>query len=1290
MKNLELSENRSLGGFALVASLLILSLLLILVVVLMSVVRLESRAAQSSQLTAEARHSALSALQIAIGEIQLHTGADTRVTAPADLLNPGAPALVGAWKSWEGTDHRQSDEVAPGRPIAPDYDSKLDPVSAGGRFITWLVSGAVNGQNISDPAMLLFSDPDDAPSGVDTVPLLAQGSLGNSSGREIHVPLLDVNLDGDSQPEGKYAWWVSPENQKARLSQPHEPRSDDIAGWSDLAKSHAIADPEAFGLDDLLADPENFDPQPGNPKVGRKVTNLSSTAILKASLDPGNTNPVEPDKNFHDFSTTAVGLLTNTATGGWRKDLSILTEKWDDIYDADSDSLLPLFRYSPDPADTSQVPKTTTANYGPAQSNFYPWSEYTPYSFSSNLTPMTLNAASASWRSLVSFATAYKTLNFDTGTQTANAPIGWGPIISDIGRNPTNGVGNGVQISNSDYERYYHDFNLNPVLARTQFIIQANALPHPNPDGTIVDPALNHLINLRVVPYFTLWNPYNVEIVKTSSDPEFGINVLRTVPLSLSIINGTEPPAGGLDAHYKLLNSGATRDQSFDGDGKVGQADHQISGNPSDAYYPADFVTWLPYTFSLKPGEVKIFAPQTDGFSPDGIDFQFNLLLKQGYAGAPDFGIPLADPSAIASSPTPNAIVNRFIKVPGRTNNELHSGDTVRFAVKADRLTQLFSGTNFGAGGAITIGTFRLGEGRTRYMNGETNRAVDRLRAAQTIFLDQTWAQNYWSSDDLDIVEYSVSELTPGGGNPPWTNIISMSFGPRVSIGSAAGDAQSRPTKGLLQSNPFAYNAFSAPLQSAESHPANGAYDIFYHSMTINDALTPEIDTAGFIATGFQSGDGLSNLIMAEIPLRPMASLVELQSWNLRGNNPFPPHQYNLIGNSDATPMIEQDSVLAGTPITTDPATNLQHDDAYCANHLLFDDWFVSSIADQPATFGSNIDRNIETVYQDFLTGDEQLINRAYQPIVEDRDLSPAQAGARATEIVNSPDGDGWLKVASRLEVEGMFNVNSTSVAAWRALLGHARDKAIAHHTTAGMVLDQGPYDHAVSRSTVAFDVQAGTAEGIGAAFPSGSEYTGFRALTDSQLDDLSEKIVDQIRERGPFLSLAEFINRQLSLDGDLAIAGALQAALNNLTVDPLAVLKDTNNLLSSDTMDPTNPALSTRLDGVGYSFEEAAAGLNTHGFPGWIRQADILRPIAPILSARDDTFTIRAYGDSRDSNGNVVARAWCEAVVQRSRDYVDPADESDSADTPTSGVNQDFGRKYIIKSFRWLNAEEV
>jgi len=268
-----------------------------------------------------------------------------------------------------------------------------------------------------------------------------------------------------------------------------------------------------------------------------------------------------------------------------------------------------------------------------------------------------------------------------------------------------------------------------------------------------------------------------------------------------------------------------------------------------------------------------------------------------------------------------------------------------------------------------------------------------------------------------------------------------------------------------------------------------------------------------------------------------------------------------------------------------------------------------------------------------------------------------------------------------------MFNVNSTSLDAWAALLGHAKSREeIAMHGRDKIVSTPSDKEHPVTRGAVASDVAAGSGAAFGGQAQNASEYTGYRNLSDAQIRDLAEKIVEQVRLRGPFLSLSEFVNRQLGNNENLALAGAVQAAINNLQDDPMKALRNPANSLSDNTMPPNNP----KLAGVGYAFEKAAEGSSAYGAPGWIRQADVLRPIAPILSARDDTFTIRAYGNALDASGKIVAKAWCEAVVKRTRDFCDPADEADSIEPPLSPDNVKFGRRYQIASFRWLNADEV
>ncbi|MGC4016461.1 MAG: hypothetical protein QM755_18360 [Luteolibacter sp.] len=89
------------------------------------------------------------------------------------------------------------------------------------------------------------------------------------------------------------------------------------------------------------------------------------------------------------------------------------------------------------------------------------------------------------------------------------------------------------------------------------------------------------------------------------------------------------------------------------------------------------------------------------------------------------------------------------------------------------------------------------------------------------------------------------------------------------------------------------------------------------------------------------------------------------------------------------------------------------------------------------------------------------------------------------------------------------------------------------------------------------------------------------------------------------------------------------------------------------------------------------------------MKQGDLLTPLGPLITVRGDTFTIRTYGEVRGKTNEIVAKVYCEAVVQRIPDYIDPADAPPLAN-PTSLVNKTFGRRFEVISFRYLNREEV
>ena len=102
--------------------------------------------------------------------------------------------------------------------------------------------------------------------------------------------------------------------------------------------------------------------------------------------------------------------------------------------------------------------------------------------------------------------------------------------------------------------------------------------------------------------------------------------------------------------------------------------------------------------------------------------------------------------------------------------------------------------------------------------------------------------------------------------------------------------------------------------------------------------------------------------------------------------------------------------------------------------------------------------------------------------------------------------------------------------------------------------------------------------------------------------------------------------------------------------------------------------------------------GHSGEGAPSMLTQGDLMTALAPVATVHGDTFKIRSYGEVTTPDGKtILARAWCEAVVQRSMNFVDPVD---LPETPiaslTSQANKAFGRRFNVVSFRWLNESEL
>ncbi len=126
-----------------------------------------------------------------------------------------------------------------------------------------------------------------------------------------------------------------------------------------------------------------------------------------------------------------------------------------------------------------------------------------------------------------------------------------------------------------------------------------------------------------------------------------------------------------------------------------------------------------------------------------------------------------------------------------------------------------------------------------------------------------------------------------------------------------------------------------------------------------------------------------------------------------------------------------------------------------------------------------------------------------------------------------------------------------------------------------------------------------------------------------------------------------------------------------------------------------------SKVSKYNYKNPIAGTGYSSAGAPGALSQADILTVLGNAATPRSDTFTIRAYGEGLDASGKVIATACCEAVVQRSLEYVDPLDPVDAVPAPVapatstspaikSEANKIFGRRFGMVSFRWLANAEI
>ncbi|MGD9417784.1 MAG: hypothetical protein Q7R22_002495 [Verrucomicrobiota bacterium JB025] len=1221
------------NGFTLVVTVMMMVMLAMVAIGLLSLSEISLRSASLGVAQAEARTNARLALALALGELQKQMGPDMRISAEAAIFdeNEESEAIDGvdqsrwlgcwdSWGSWLNAEYTRPDGGS-SLTIQDTYTAQREKMFRG-----WLVSLPEDMRDNVDAPLAASSTWNSTNSAL----MVGAGTLGDSAttypDRVTRAPLVTVSSGG------KHAWWIGPENHKAKVNLSGQERDLDDSEWE--VSQGNTAEVGVGALDGLDALDDDSD-------LAEKIITLETLGVAQADED-------KVGEHFFDLTATSQGVLASVRTGHLKKDLSLLFEN-----------------------DSNDLPDLYAFNEGSAirEPSIRPMSS----DLSSNQ-PKIANRHFQSWTNMRHFYRMYRRSSDATvGEISGEGNLEWSGskpyteyvASTDLGTN-VNGAWNG----SNNYWRA-------PILAKITFIYSLLAEPSATERGKY---DCYHVYS----PVFTYWNPYNVEMRVPDNTIELLTSAYKVWPNSGEFWLGDtlEKDADEMGAFGQFGYSEGVNTRSM-----------LRSGNGRDIIF--------------EPGEFKIFSHQGEITSSSTSD---------GAGMFPGF-----DPSAIGGEK----------KYYGTYSSSDNPGVTIQFSHN-------YWGGNVNYGN--TCGSLCM---ISWYDRDKTPGAIPINYAIDWLNKDQRTTPMIPSG--LSNVSRWIFDGEP---NP-------VAFTQLVIKGLSEFDYESIRwekdwrSRNWIQAPPYYFGSglyISEDDTIAHTQRLDCPYAVYFGPMTSSEMpkVVAQIDENSLLGSGSNPAEQITAAPMLELPTAPISSLAGFANMRINpgwldagelgshlkeniytgsgvtgsgGESLYAAETKRVayqsgitgpgIGNSFMHPMLprtgvyryldnsrSQDIPDRSQPENTDENDTMAYNDywdhVFLLNDALWDDYFVSSLADQSRTGASSAYSLTENL-QRLLDG-ESLSNSRY--------IHHSSGQSDAEVLAELKAEDGYLKAAKHLVVDGMFNVNSTSVSAWFSLFAGIRERQLVARNASGSLetvsIPSGKRI-AISRlNTAASDQEMDDPES-GITFDNGNlGWSGVRFLDNDQLQKLAEECVKQVKQRGPFLNYSEFINRRLSNDS-LGLMGALQSAIDYDDDNP-----ESDSINYRFKGGPDYMISTSDLGTNSFSTPEAAAGSRFAGIPGYVIQSDLLKPISNTLSVRDDTFRIRAYGEANDGQGNVTARVWCEAIVQRSPEYCDTSDEADepSREMDSNGnfvdsgelteANQLFGRKFDIVSFRWLSADEV
>lgn len=773
---------------------------------------------------------------------------------------------------------------------------------------------------------------------------------------------------------------------------------------------------------------------------------------------------------------------------------------------------------------------------------------------------------------------------------------------------------------------FFNSQQLVPVIAKAQFVFSMSFGWHPSlpsfakPGNTNLpdnDPNKDHYITWLVVdPVITLWNPYQVKLRFNCGRID-----LYRIPLS-----------------YRLYKNGTLINQNFTH--LANSFVQEGFASRIGTFYRLNLLPPLGQSeIILAPGEHVVLSASNHAKNYN------NQLSTTGVDLRPGFFPPAGNASNFSVGGV--STMNVCVAPSGANSGQIYGKSVRSIPVKPGDRIQVEIRQERAAIDRPEETGGREVSGFMKYYVGDPDRPT-RVGGIELDYANEE-SQRLPAYGVNDMPTFVVDSAIPrllqadnyvGNAPPP---VVRFKEPFLISTFQLKTERDAKfPSRSWIHNSPT--NLYSSSGIDQTEPWTRHQYELQWEVMTDWPPTSPTIEISnknrGYGGSGIYAQSGVEYATHSSIPLAPAYSLAQFRHAPLNAGGQLPLVS-QIVGNSFAPPII------AANAVRQNAGNRVLLDHSYFANHTLFDRHFLSTMADPGGPLGRHA--SLRSALLDFF--DRGIL------LPQSR-LRPYMAGRTTEQIISAiTSNNGHLQSAAYLMTESPLNVNSTRVDVWEAVLNSTFGQnvpVVQNGVVVGAAADTGKTPvsrHLPAGGNSLDDAQGAVARDL-------AKWNGYRWLSPQQIRRLAEEIVVEIRKRGPFQSLAEFINRRPGSD-DMACCGALQAAIDRSGINQIAL----------------NPAFSVE------------GGNTADGAPGVLTQADLLTPIAPTLTVRGDTFRIRAYGESGQVGGTTVT-AWCEAIVQRLPDYLDSADVAWAAPTRPSNIR--FGRRYAMVSFRWLTAAEI